>query len=316
MPSMTQVEWLNGNSLRAYPFSENSTRIPNDPSGGGLLGPEYAIPNYAVVDVVASLPYMDPSPSLFVSSLSLAGGILTIVLSAHRVVDGGGSDSIVASVSVSTSSSSFRYAEFSGTGDYEGARGAVVFGDLARMDGSFPDGIYLFDRSQTTLEARCVRPSARCVSGIRVSSEGGAYSTRTLFGDVSLIAGSNIRLSYVPESNAIRIDADSNEGYNDRCSCDGSDSAVRTINGISVSDVTIEGGDCISVETSNGRITISDTCSKPCCGCEELNFLNSKANELSTASTRLLSLAGALSERLSDFKESYLQSERSPTQTI
>ena len=316
MPSMTQVEWLNGNSLRAYPFAENSTRVPNDPSGSGLLGPEYAIPNYVVVDVVAAIPYMDPSPSMFVSSMALAGGVLTIVLSAHRVSGGSEEDSIVASVSTDTSSSSFRYAEFSGVGAYEGARGAVVFGDLARLDGSFPDGIYLFDRSQTTLEARCVRPSARCVSGITATSEGGAYSTRTLFGDVALIAGSNVRLSYVQESNAIRIDVDSNEGYNDKCSCDGSDSNVRTINGISISDVTIEGGDCISVETSNGRITISDTCSKPCCGCEELNFLNSKTNELSTATTRLLSLANALSERLSDFKESYLQSERSPTQTI
>lgn len=311
MPSTVQTEWLNQNALRAYPFAENSTRLPSDGSGG-TMGEGYALPNYLVVDAILSLPYAEELPSLFVSSVSLAGGVATVVLSAH--VDSTDTDSIVGSVSTEASGTNVAV-PFAGSGDYEGATGAIVFGDLSRFDANYPDGIFAFDRSQTTLEARCVRPSARCVSGVLATDSDNAYSTRALSGVVSLIAGANVRLSYVSGSNAIRIDVDSNSGYNEECECDRS-SKVRTINGISVSDVLIEGGDCISVETSNGRITISDTCAKPCCGCEELNFLNSKSNEIVTAITRLSALSESLQQRLSEFETAYLESERSPIKAL
>lgn len=309
MPSTTQVEWLNENSLRAYPFAENSTRIPNDPYAAGTLLPaEYALPNFLLVDAILVVPYSSGTPSLYVSSVSLAGGVVTVVLSS----DSSGSTEIAGSVAVSTSAGRNVQARFSGSGSFDGATGAVVFGDLERFGRTYPDGIFSFSPSQTRLESRCVRPSAACVSGIRVSDQAGSWSTVPLRGEVALVAGSNIRLSYMPSVNGIRIDADSNSDYNEKCDCDGSESTVRTINGISLSDVTIEGGDCVSVETSMGRIVISDNCSKPCCGCEELNFVNMKANELVTSVSRLSSFVGLLESRLDDFKTNFLDSERSP----
>lgn len=312
MPSTTQVEWLNENALRAYPFAENSTRIPN--GDDGPMGEAYALPNYLFVDVLVTLPYMELVPELFVSSVTLAGGVFTAVVSAYD--PDGDSSSVIGSVSSSTSVGMNAPIRFVGSGDYDGAQGVVVLGDLSRFSASYPDGVFTFDRSQTTLETRCVRPSVRCVTGLRATNGSDVYSTKTLYGDVALVAGTNVRLTYMPSVNGIRIDVDSNSGYNDKCSCDGSDSVVRTINGISVSDVTIEGGDCISVETSQGRITISDTCSKPCCGCEELNFVNTKTNELVTASSRLSSFISTLNSRLEDFKTNFLESERSPIKVV
>jgi hypothetical protein len=313
MPSTTQVEWLNENSLRAYPFAENSTRIPNDPSGG-LMPEAYALPNYLLVDAILTMPYSDDMPDLFISSVTLAGGVLTMVVSAY--IRSSGDERIVGSVSVSVDSPVNTVAKFAGSGEYDGAFGALVFGDLRRFESMFPDGIFAFDRSQTMLETRCARPSARCVSGLFATDAGSAYSTRTLYGNVALIAGTNVKLTYIESVNGIQIDVSPNEGYSDKCSCDGSDSEVKSINGISVSNVTIAGGDCISVSTSGGRVTIEDTCAKPCCGCEELNFVNMKANELVTASGRLSSFLSDLSSRLDDFKTNFLDSERSPVKIV
>lgn len=310
MPSTVQAEWLNENSLRAYPFQENSRRIPND-SSGGLMDPAYALPNCFLVDAIVSMPYTVSQERLYISSVTLANNVVTVVVSAYSSI--GFESKIVGSVTSETTVEVNHVVDFVGSGDYQGARGAIVFGDLGKFSSEYPDGVFTFDRSQTTLEARCMRPSVRCVSGIRATSSTNVYSARSLFGDVALIAGTNVRLSYVEGLNAIKIDVDSNSGYNEPCDCGGgSGSTIGSINGISVTDLKIEGGDCISVESSNGRITITDTCSKPCAGCEELNFVNTKVNEVVTASSRLLSFANELSARLDDFKAKFLESERSP----
>ena len=82
MPSTTQVEWLNENALRAYPFAENSTRIPN--GDDGPMGEAYALPNYLFVDVLVTLPYTESVPELFVSSVTLAGGLTLPVGDLYR----------------------------------------------------------------------------------------------------------------------------------------------------------------------------------------------------------------------------------------
>lgn len=314
MPSTTQAEWLNENSLRAYPFRENSTRIPKEPSGT-LMDPAYALPNCFIVDAILSIPYRENTPELYVSSVALADEVATVVVSAYTPATG--DDSIVGSVTLKASDETNVPVEFVGSGEYAGARGAIVFGDIHRVSSIYPDGIFSFSRDQTTLEARCVRPSPRSVSGVYAADSTNPYRTQALYGDVALVAGQNVRLSYVEGMNAIRIDVNSNEGYNEPCDCgQGESSPIGTINGISVNELTIEGGDCISIETSNGRIKITDTCSKPCAGCEELNFVNTKVNEVVSASGRLLQFANELAARLETFKTNFLESERSPIHDV
>ena len=177
-----------------------------------------------------------------------------------------------------------------------------------------PDGFWEFGPESAMLEARCVRPAPPCVSGLYVVDRFRTFESRRLRGDVALVAGENVHLTYDASRNAIVVSADPNYSYAEKCECSTDDPRgfVRTINGISVEDVVIEGdGSCVDVETRDGRIVISDKCSKPCCGCAELNFLNEKANELTTSLVRLEAFSSALDTKLSEFVTNALASQRS-----
>ena len=303
MPGIIQQEWLNQNSLRAYPFSENSQRRPS--SDSGFMPSAFTFPNSFVLDLIVSIPDKTKAVSgMYMSRFTLTGGFATVVLSTTN------DSEIVASITVDLSKHSVYGAyRFSGVNDYSDIRGCIVLGDPKAFD-DYPDGIYSFLPDETAFEARCLRPDIAGVRSIGVANSENTYSTKGLQGDVKLIAGSNIRLRYSAAENAIWIDADYNAGYNEECDCggggsgDGKCTGVKTINGISVDDVVIEGGDCISVETKEGVISIADTCSKPCAGCEELNFLSSKTNGLISAVSALSSYADLLNMRISQFEMS------------
>jgi len=301
MPGVIQQEWLNQNALRAYPFSENSQRRPS--SDSGLMPTAFALPNSFILDLIISVPDKTTASSgIYMSRFTLTGGFATVVLSATSNSD------VVASITVDLSKhSNYGSYRFSGVNAYSDMRGCIVLGDPKAFD-DYPDGIYSFLPEETTFEARCLRPDIAGVRSIGVANAENTYSTKGLQGDVKLIAGSNIRLRYSATENAIWIDADYNAGYNEPCDCggggsgDGECAGVKTINGIAVDDVVIEGGDCISVETKEGVISISDTCSKPCAGCEELNLLSSKTNGLLSAVSALSGYADLLSMRISQFE--------------
>ena len=133
------------------------------------------------------------------------------------------------------------------------------------------------------------------------------YETAGLQGNVKLIAGDNIRIRYDMADNALVVSADPNSGYTDECECDEGDQRyVKSINGVRTENVVIEGDDCVNVTTSNGVIKISDTCSKPCCGCAETAFINQTINDLQSSVGTLSSNAATLAERITSFVNSYL----------
>lgn len=285
------ADWLNQNSLRAYPFEENSSRRPSD-GAGNQLPKEYALPDYLLVDFIATVPH-DLYGRMYMSQMSLAGSVMTLVFSSY---DGEIVGAAVARLSQGMGQN--EWVPFSGSGRYADVRGAVVIGDGARAIANIPDGAYSFGRDATALEPRCVRPAVASVSSISVVDQGGTERSPRLQGDVSLVAGENIRLRYDPSLNAVWIDADPDAGYREECDCGTDDTSIKTINGVSSENVDIVGGDCVKVTVSNGQVKIEDTCSKPCCGCEELTWLNNKANEISTAVSRLRGFADKISDRM------------------
>jgi len=208
------------------------------------------------------------------------------------------------------SSEDYSPVNFSGLGVHDDIRGTAVFGNLSRCLESYPDGVYSFEPGETTFEARCVRPSVPCVSGLLISSSTGSYESKRLRGDVALIAGQNVRLEFDEKDNAIIIHADARYGLNDKCDCEAKDNRrqIMSVNGISAADVEIEGGDCVKVEKREGRIIISDTCSKPCCGCAELTFLNEKTNMITTSIVKLDALSQQLGFKLDEFERNVLLS--------
>lgn len=302
--STINAEWLNQNSQRTYPFREN---MQLRPLIDGSLAADYRIPNELILDMAMVSTSYDSPPSVYLSKVTFVGGVVTVVFS------DAGSDEAIAVASTVLSGEDITPVNFFGVGKHDDIRGTVVFGDLAKVGEELPDGIYTYPSTETMFETRCVRPSVPCVSGLFLSNSIGTVESSRLRGDVALIAGKNVKLEYDEENNAIVINARSDYDYNDKCDCDFQDNrdVVKTVNGISVQNVVIEGdGECVEVETSDGRIRISDTCSKPCCGCAELTFLNEKTNEISTSQSRLSAFAEALNQRVQEFTTNILLSDK------
>ena len=274
-----QLEWLNQNALRSYPIREDCGRIPHD-SAGNLLSSELAIPNSLIVDFVFSIP-SEASPNVYVKKLSFVGDFINLSF--------GSGDNVIGTVAIDLTSHVPNQAyPFIGQGDYEAAVGTVVLGDLSSLSRDFPEGQYNYTADQTVFEATCVRPSARGVTSLSIVDGTSGYIQKRLYGDVKLVSGSNIEFKYDAVRNAVIINAGDGLGFTEECDCGGiADRIIRYINGVSASAVQIAGDECVSVTTSDGVITISDTCSKPCCGCNELAFINDKISEIQTAISKI-----------------------------
>ena len=189
--------------------------------------------------------------------------------------------------------------------------GLVV--DLTAFFDQTPDGLYTFAPEETQVEPTCIRAATDGVRALRVVDASGYMSLR-LTGDVSLIAGENIRFDYQPDANALIISADPNAGYTEACDCrDSNEKFVRSINGIAVEDVVLAGDDCIQVTTDNGVIRLTDECAKPCCGCAETTFINQTINDLQTSVNTLAGNVSSLGDRLTSFITSYVLSRKTLT---
>jgi len=298
MPNTTQIEWLNQNSLRSYPIRENATRratndvdLGNDP---------FVLPNYIIVDFVMSIS-SELSNEIYLSGLTYANNELILTI--------GGELGIVASVTIDVRShrQNTPY-QFVGVNEYAGSKGCIVVGDLSSIDDDVPDGVYAFEKAETLFEQRCVRPSIRNIASLSIYDSTTGYRSKKLRGDIKLIAGRNVSLKYDAEKNALWISADSNAGYNDMCDC-GTDTTVKTLNGLSVENIVLEGDECIDVTTSDGVIKISDKCSKPCCGCAELDFINDKIALLNSSVMQLNSFAGTIDRRITELRAYYDMAE-------
>lgn len=291
--------WLNENSLREYPFHEGCGLRPND-SAGNIVDGGWTIPNCLVVDMSVSVGASSGS-TLYLGQMSVISDSVTLVFCdsyGERVL------SAYATRDEHTKNASYQMA---GVGSFRGASGVICLGDLDSFFDETPDGVYSFSPDETTIEPTCVRPTFVGVSSIRAVDSSG-YTSEALSGEVRLFAGDNVRIERIPGENSIRISADPNSGYSDECDCGGTGTRVRTINGIAADDVTISGDDCIQVTTDkeSGIIRISDTCSKPCCGCAETTFINQTINDLQTSVNSLAGNVSSLGDRLTSLVTSYV----------
>ena len=300
MSSPTALEWLNENSLRNYPFRENATLIPSDVGGVALEG--IRLPNYLIVDFVLTMP-KDLPQHVYLSQFTKAGKLLTFV-----IADSGGS--VITTVTVLeylTIGVNQEYDIFGSFG-YSDVRGKLVTGDLTRLDEDLPDGLYTFQLDTAEFEYTTIRPAVRGVRSLQLDNDGALSGY--IFGHVKLLAGNNVRLTYLPAYNAIRIDAISGGGLNEECDCAtviGRRNIVRTINGIAVEDLTIEGdGQCVTVVPSGNKLVISDVCSTPCCGCPELEFLTQQLKVLDVTISNLQSYANQLHNQITTFVNAFV----------
>lgn len=291
--------WLNENALREYPFHEGAGLRPDDTAGTMVEG-GWTLPNCLLVDMSISVSGSNFDPYLYLGHMSVVAGGVTLVFcdrSGDRVM------SVYANVSDHVKNDAY---QVSGTGSFSDARGVVCIGDLEQFIELTPEGAYTFSPDEARIEPTCIRPSSVGVKSIRAVDASG-YTSLGLSGDVSLIAGENIRFDYDPDNNALWVSADPNSGYSEKCDCDDTGQKfVRSINGIAVENVNIVGDECIEVYTDGGIIHMTDTCAKPCCGCAETTFINQTINDLQTSVNTLAGNVASLGDRLNSFLMSYV----------
>ena len=295
--------WLNENSLREYPFHEGCGLRPND-SAGTIVDGGWTLPNCLVVDMSIAVDGSNVDPFLYLGQMSVVAGSVTLVFCDRN------GDRVMSVYATKTGHEKNGAYHVSGTGSFVDARGVVCLGDLDEFFERTPDGLYGFSPEEARIEPTCIRPSLAGVRSLRAVDASGYMSLR-LTGDVSLVAGDNIRFDYKPDENALVVSADPNSGYTDECDCEVSEqSFVRSINGIAVEEVVIDGDDCIQVSTDGGIIRMTDECAKPCCGCAETAFINQTINDLQTSVNTLAGNVSSLGDRLTAFITSYVLSRK------
>lgn len=263
-------EFLALNAARNYPLADDATCV--DQSG------LFTLPNDFIVAL--DLPVsagMDVDPSKFYVMVvgAYASGYSLVV----------GYDSTSGPVAVATAQFP-RVAQgvnttytLGGLAPFDDTVGKVTVGRFDSIDLQ-PTGVYNFSPDAGRLDAGAARLQLRGVSGL-VLINGGARSAR-IYGDIELIAGTNIQL--VPVLNAgqnpqVIINAVSGEGTVSDCVCEGDAASlpcITRINGVpptQAGDFTLTGDDCLSFSAVTNGLRLSDGCSAPCCGCSELETI-------------------------------------------
>ncbi len=284
-------EWLNGNEQRAYPLSEAAARI--DTSGAFQIPDSFLVglylPVHAGLNVESSKFYLKRIAA-FPTGFAIVVGY-----------DDGTSDPPVAASTVIARAAHVEGTTYAlpGVGDFADSVGRVVLGRLEEIDMQ-PAGTFNFTPAAGRLDTDCIRPMTTGVSSISVIS-GGDTSAR-FTGEVELVAGANIAIAVttVGSSQQIRIDAIEGAGLTASCDCDEDTQLpepIRTINGIPPKpggDFDLVGNRCIDIAPIAHGLTLTDTCSQPCCGCPELEALTRELEHFGDEATSLRNYASQL----------------------
>lgn len=295
------IDWLARNATRNFPVIDGASR--EDTTGSAV------IPNDLIVDLVfpvLATAYTDPTKFYILSVVSFPQGV---------IINLGYDGTMIATASISTTGfTANSFYPLYGSGDFSESVGTIVIGSLDNMD-SIGAGNWTFAEADTRLNPCVIRPSLKGVTSI--TTVHGTEESEKLYGDIALAAGQNTRLRVVTVAGVptIYIDFIDGEGTLEECDCDNiPDDAVpiRTINGIpgnSSGDFTLIGSDCMLLNALTNGIAISDICSEPCCGCEELEVVTDALDKLDTAVTTQGNYIGRLDGSMTQLIESVMASK-------
>lgn len=263
-------EWLNANSVRAYPLSESATRIDE-------LG-NIKIPDSLIVSASITVHPDFASHVFFVSRINITSQSAQVTISCRNQ---SGVDQVVCTITGYSSSGVNQVFDITGSGNLSSITGNITLGDIEQSS-SEAMGAFNFSAITAPFEPTVVYVSLPALN--YVAAYNGSSLVGTFDDILALKAGENIRLTYV-DNNTIRIDAIAGLNNPDS-SCTGKvpePPCIKTINGISPDssgNFVINGGECIDIQPGNSSIRVSDTCSKSCCGCNELELLMSSLSSL------------------------------------
>lgn len=278
------LQWLNHNSQRAYPLTDRATKT--DATGTLVLPDSFIVGLYFPIN--AGMAFT--ANNFYVKSVLIAPTGFNITLGYS---DGSTTiDVASANIARSTYSPNKAYA-LGGIGEFSDSIGNVVLGVLDEID-LLPPGFYEFSKAAGELEPDTIRPMLRGVTRLIVNNNG--ETSLPIYGDVTLVAGTNMRIdvSTVDGGTEITFNAISGENLDQNCDCDIPDTGacIRCINGVCSQDgnFTFAQDDCIEITQIDGQgvgLSFTDTCAKPCCGCAELDAITAQINRFGDGVTTL-----------------------------
>lgn len=284
------LEWLNSNSQRSYPLVETASKV--DTTGTFTIPDSLILGLYFPIHAgLVAFP-----ERFYIRSLSVFSTGLNIVLGYWDNTSG----ITVASATIAFSShSEYKTYSLIGEGDFLDCAGKVVLGKLDELS-SLPAGAYDFTYSATNVDSDAIRLMLRGVSSISLVN--GNTTTKRLQGDIAFIAGSNMLLesSTINGVTSITFNAIKGEGLNVDCNCEDDDnipSCIRTINGTEPTDggdLSFVGDSCLSITAVANGLQLTDTCSKPCCGCTELEAVTTDLVRFGESATSLTNFLNRL----------------------
>lgn len=260
------LDWLVHNAARAYPLSAECTGT--DTTGSFTLPKDFIVglelPVNAAIDA-------DPD-SFFIHQIGAYSTGYTVIVA----YDDGASYIDVATALIPRYNfvRNSTYA-LGGIAPFDDTVGKITIGRLETLDLQ-PSGMWTFDHTTARLEPDCIRPILRGISSVLVRN--GTEQSVRMTGDIELVPGRNIELTVDAVAGTIRIDAVEGANLTEPCTCLGDDSpCIKQVNGVRpTADGKIHlvsGSDCVQITSTGNQVQITDTCSKPCCGCDELEAI-------------------------------------------
>lgn len=275
------LQFLNHNSQRSYPLTERATKL--DSTGTIRLPDSFIVALY--LPIHSGLAF---APNrFFIKSLLIAPTGFNITVGYDN--NGTVVDVAAANIIRSNYQPNRSYA-LGGVDDFDDCVGRVVLGALDEID-QLPPGLYEFTFAAGELEPDTIRPMLRAVTRLRVSNKG--ETSAPIYGDVTLVAGNNVRItavSFAAETEII-FDAISGTNLNEECYCETPEigSCIRCINGVCSTDgnFILAPDDCIQITPMSNGLKFADTCAQPCCGCTELDAIVNQINRFGDGVTTL-----------------------------
>ena len=301
------LEFLNQNSQRKYPLTDDSTST--DTTGSFTLPDDFLVgldlPVHAGMDV-------DPTLFFLMSFGIYSSGFVVVI--GYQPATGAAIQVASASIPVAGFEINNTYA-LGGINDFADTVGKITIGNIDTVINEEPAGFFNFAVADSRIEPDCIRPIIRGISSISVAS-GTGQSTR-LYGDIELVADQNIQLTTVivaGQNPQIRISAIQGEGLAQPCICVGDATAtpINRINGVPPTpsgDFTLLGNNCLKIIPITNGLQLEDTCSSPCCGCKELETITQDLKQFGTMYSTLSGFVNRLQSSVDQFSNVVLGSK-------
>lgn len=303
MATNWNLEFLNHNSQRSYPLTENSSKTD-------LTG-SFQITSDFMVGLDLTVPgELADHEKFYIKQLS-------VFPSGARVLFGyAGTPTTEIAYSPVSFQNFQRNQTFPifGLGEFEDIQGKLTIGRIAGV-ASQPGGIFNFDLEASRIEPTVVRNMLRGVSAIRIREANGSVSD-WYTGHIELAAGANVRLDVAEQLDRVVITVNAIPGEGTLLSdlCDGEADlgpCISTINGIRPTpngNFILNADECIGIDPVDHGLVISNTCAEACCSCPELEIITRDLERLHSERIALTHYITTLSSYTTTFYSLVLSS--------